>query len=89
MPVYRFFVPDDPVQHEVIAEEWIRLGRTVDFLNVTSRDGNPTPPCPEGFTEQVLCLTATVVGSVECSYETTASRQVPKAASTSDDAWAR
>jgi hypothetical protein len=70
MPVYRFFVPDDSKQHEVIAEEWIRLGSTVDFLNVSSQDGKPTPPCPHGFTAQVVCLTAVVVGDVECSYET-------------------
>jgi hypothetical protein len=67
MPVYRFFVPDDPVQHEVIADEWIRLDRSVDFLNVSFCDGTPTPPCPPGFTDQVICLTTVVSGDVECS----------------------
>jgi hypothetical protein len=67
MPVYRFFVPNDPVQHEVVADEWIRLDRSVDFLNVSSYDGTPTPPCPPGFTAQVVCLTTVVTGDVECS----------------------
>ncbi len=66
MPTYRYFAPNDPQRHEVIAESYERKGDVIGFDVVTSFDGKTSPPWPRGvIAEKGGTLRTHITGDVE------------------------
>ena len=67
MPTLRFFSPNNPEYHEVVAEAYETVGDVITLHGVTSFDGEASPPWPRGVVteEGGTILRTHIAGQVE------------------------